>query len=65
MILVPNFRGGSIVEAKRIAARESLDLRVLGSDRGRVSEQSPPAGSIIAAEERTILLSFSAQTGEG
>jgi cell division protein FtsI (penicillin-binding protein 3) len=65
MILVPNFRGGNISDAKRLAASESLDLRVLGSDNGRVSEQSPPPGSIVTVSERTILLSFSARTEEG
>jgi cell division protein FtsI (penicillin-binding protein 3) len=64
-VLVPNFHGESIASAKRKAAAEALDLRVLGGNGGRVVDQSPAAGTIVAGSQRTIQLSFSPAREEG
>jgi cell division protein FtsI (penicillin-binding protein 3) len=64
-VLVPDFRGSSLDRAKRLAASESLDVRIHGSARGRVVGQSPAAGTIIGGSDRTVILSFAAGHEEG
>ena len=64
-VLVPDFHGESMADAKQLAADELLDLRVRGSDRGRVVDQSPAPGTVLAGGERTVVLSFGALREEG
>jgi cell division protein FtsI (penicillin-binding protein 3) len=64
-VLVPDFQGESIDSARRLAARESLDLRVVGSGRGLVVGQSPAPGTIVVGPDRTVKLSFQSGLGEG
>ncbi len=64
-VLVPDFHGESLAAARRLAAIDRLDLRVRGSDRGSVVNQSPAPGTILAGSERTVELSFAAAREEG
>ena len=64
-VMVPDFQGESLDSARRLASRESLDLRVVGSVRGLVTGQSPAPGTILVGPDRTVKLSFQAGLGEG
>lgn len=64
-VLVPDFRGASLDGANRLAARDALEVRIHGSGRGRVIGQSPAAGTIMGADDRIIILSFSVAREEG
>ncbi len=64
-VMVPDFRGTTIEAARRIAAGESLDIRLRGAGSGRVIGQSPAAGSIVDGRERTITLSLATSSEEG
>lgn len=57
-VFVPDFRGETVGAARSKAARESIDLHVLGVADGRVVEQSPAPGTILGGRERTVILSF-------
>lgn len=64
-VMVPDFRGQTIDAARRIAAAESLDVRIQGAGGDRVASQSPAAGSIVDGRERTITLNLAHARGEG
>jgi cell division protein FtsI (penicillin-binding protein 3) len=65
MVLVPNFRGESLADAKRMASQDALDRKASGSSTGRVVEQSPPAGTILGGPSRTVVLRFGRAREEG
>ncbi len=64
-VLVPDFRGENMAGARRLADRDSLEVRVHGTGRGRVVGQSPAAGTIMGGDDRIIILSFSTIQEEG
>ncbi|MAJ60786.1 MAG: hypothetical protein CBC48_12775 [bacterium TMED88] len=64
-VLVPDFRGQSLKDARRIAHQEALEVHIHGSGSGRVVGQAPAAGTIVMGEDRVIILSFSVHQEEG
>jgi cell division protein FtsI (penicillin-binding protein 3) len=64
-VLVPDFRGETAGAARSMAARQSIDLHVLGGANGHVVEQSPAPGTILGGSERTVILSFDAGRESG
>ena len=64
-VLVPDFRGQNLTDARRLADRESLEVHIHGSGNGRVVGQAPAAGTIVVGEDRIVILSFSMRQGEG
>ena len=64
-VLVPDFRGHSLKDARSIADREALEVHIHGSTSGRVVGQAPAAGTIVMGEDRVIILSFSIHQEEG
>jgi cell division protein FtsI (penicillin-binding protein 3) len=64
-LLVPDFHGQTPRAARSKAARESIDLRVLGGEIGLVVDQSPAPGTILGGRERTVILSFASGRESG
>ena len=64
-MLVPDFRGQNLKDARRIANQEALEIHIHGTGSGRVVGQAPAAGTIVMGEDRIIILSFSVQQEEG
>ena len=64
-VLVPDFRGQNLQDARRIADQEALEVHIHGSGSGRVVGQAPAAGTIVVGEDRIIILSFSVHQEEG
>ncbi len=64
-VMVPDFTGSGATRASALAAREDLDVHVVGQSNGRVIAQEPRPGTIIAGTQRTVLLTFAAATSGG
>jgi membrane peptidoglycan carboxypeptidase len=64
-VLVPNFQGISLNSARSLASDEFLELRFRGPGRGQVIRQDPAPGTILGGSQRTVVVSFSADQGEG
>ncbi len=64
-MLIPDFQGTSLSSARSLASAESLKLQFSGSGRGRVISQEPAPGTIVAANQRTVVVSFSVHQGDG
>ena len=64
-VLIPNFQGTSLRSAQSLASAESLKLQFSGSGRGRVISQKPAPGTIVEANQGTVVVSFSVHQGEG
>ncbi len=64
-VLVPDFTGSAADHATALAAREDLDVRVVGQAGGHVIAQEPRPGTIIAGSQRTVLLTFAAASSGG
>jgi cell division protein FtsI (penicillin-binding protein 3) len=64
-VLVPNFQGISLNSARSLASDEFLELRFRGPGRGQVIRQDPAPGTILGGSQRTVVVSFSTDQGEG
>ena len=64
-VLVPDFRGQNLKDARKIAGQESLQVHIHGSGNGRVVGQAPAAGTIVGGDDRVVILSFSIHQEEG
>jgi hypothetical protein len=62
-LLLPDFIGLSPAEARKLAARNRLQLEAEGS--GRAIEQAPAPGTIVAGPQPRVRVRFVATTGEG
>ena len=55
-VTVPNLADKTLIEAFQIAKDSGLEIKVSGSEEGKVKSQSPKAGELIANGERLPLL---------
>jgi hypothetical protein len=62
-VLVPEFRGATVSEAKRLAAEYTVDVELNGV--GLAVTQDPAPGTILTGSRRVVRVRFSAATGEG
>lgn len=62
-VLVPDFTGSGADRAADLAAREGLDVRVVGSGAGQVVGQTPRPGTIIVGSDRTVVLELASTSG--
>lgn len=62
-VLLPDFRGLSVAEVRRLTAANELEVEILG--RGRAVAQEPDPGTILAGRERRVRVRFDSGEGEG
>ncbi len=64
-VLVPNFHGTALGSALDLASAQALSLQYRGNGRGRIVGQTPPPGTVLGGNERTVVVRFSSLQGEG
>jgi membrane peptidoglycan carboxypeptidase len=62
-VLVPEFRGTTIAEAKRLAAEYTVEVELHGS--GLAVAQDPAPGTVLTGSRPRVRVRFSAAVGEG
>jgi beta-lactam-binding protein with PASTA domain len=62
-VLLPDLRGLTVDEVKRITAEGALAVEISGS--GRAIAQEPPPGTVLAAREGRVRVRFAQHPGVG